>query len=177
MTVLLVLAVTACGRAIPQAPAERVTARSTVAPRETVDLTRDTDVIETRVPAPPERVWQTLHEVHETLGIPFTSGRAEDGAAVFQLQNQIRTVAGKSASKYLDCGMGPAGPRADSYRLLIKVLHRFDSPAPGTTALRTLLEASARNPAISGDPVPCSSTGLLEREIGGMVALRLQPAN
>ena len=174
---IFLLALAACGGTIAQEPAERTTTRGTLAPRQTVDLTRDTAVVESRVQATPEQVWQALHEVHEIIGIPFAHGDAASGSAVFQLQNQIRTVAGKPASRYLDCGMGPAGPRADSYRLAIKVMHRFDSAVAGTTSLRTIMEAAARNPALSSDPVPCNSRGVLEAEIGGMVTLRLKPAN
>ncbi|HEX6067023.1 MAG TPA: hypothetical protein VFZ04_22460 [Longimicrobiales bacterium] len=175
--VLLVLVLAACGGTMAQDPAERTTTRGTIAPRQTVDLTRDTEIVESLIQATPAQVWQALHEVHEIIGVPFAYGDVASGTAVFQLQNQIRTVAGKPASRYLDCGMGPAGPRADSYRLAIKVMHRFDSPVAGTTSLRTIMEVSARNPAISSDPVPCNSRGALEAEIGGMVTLRLKPAN
>lgn len=176
-TGLLMLVVCAgCGGAIPQDPAETTTSRGTVAPRQTVDLTRDTEIIQARFEATREQVWKALHDVHESLGIPFSGGDLASGSATFQLANQIRTVAGKPANRYLDCGQGPAGARVDSYRLNVKLVHRIESSGPGVTALRTVMEASARNPGISSDPVPCNSRGVLETEIGGMVALRLKPA-
>ena len=71
-------------------------------------------------------------------------------------------------------GLGPAGARADSYRLVMRLTHVFENPAPNATVFSTTMQAWARNPGMSGDAIPCSSKGLLETEIGGMIASRLQ---
>lgn len=174
----LLLVATACaGSAPPPEPATTVTVRSAMTPKEAVDVTRDTEIRQTHLAAAREQVWNALHEAHKALGIPFAEGDLASGTAIFRLDNQIRTVAGKAASRYLDCGLGPAGPRADSYRLSIKLQHTLEHRTAGTTTLSTALQAYARNPGLSSDPVPCNSKGVLEREIGGMVAARVQPAN
>lgn len=176
--ICLLLLVSACaGSAPPQEPATTVTVRSAMTPKEAVDVTRDTEIRQTDLAASREQVWNALHETHKALGIPFAEGDLASGTATFRLDNQIRTVAGKAASRYLDCGLGPAGPRADSYRLSIRLQHTLENRTSGTTTLSTALQAHARNPGISSDPVPCNSKGVLEREIGGMVATRVQPAN
>lgn len=148
--------------------------RSTVAPKENMDLTRDVVFKEAHFNAPREQVWNALLAAHDAIGIPLANGSATEGSATFRDSNRIRTVAGKSASRYIDCGNGPAGPRADSYRLDVRVTHHFENPSPNLTVMKSTVEGSARNPGLSSDPVPCSSSGLLEREIAGMVTTRLQ---
>jgi hypothetical protein len=164
----------ACSASGPPAGPMQTTTRSTVAPKETMDITRETPVRTWQFAAPRTQVWNALLASHDALGIPFKSGTAEAGQATFELSNRIRTVAGKPASRYIDCGMGSAGARADSYRLIIRLHHVLQNTSDGGTALSTSMEAWARNPAISSDPVPCLSLGLLEAELGGMVAARLQ---
>lgn len=172
----LLLALAACTPP-PQSgdPVQTATVTSAVAPQQTMDLTREVVVRRTSIPAPRVRVWQALHEVHHALGIAFTNGDLASGAATFELANQIRTVAGKPASRYIDCGIGPGGAaRADSYRLIVRLNHSLANPTPDSTVITSTLQAWARNPGLSSDPIPCSSLGLLEREIGGMIATRLQ---
>jgi hypothetical protein len=155
-------------------PVQTATVKSTVSPSETMDLTRDLLIKQARFDASRDRVWNAMLQVHEVLGISFLAGDAAGGNAHFESANRIRTIAGKPASRYVDCGMGPAGARADSYRLVIRVSHVFENPKPDNTIVTTTMQAWARNPALSSDAIPCASTGLLEAEIGGMIATRLQ---
>jgi hypothetical protein len=158
----------------PGTPVQTATVSSTVAPQQTMDLTRDVVIRQISIDAPRARVWQALHEVHEAMGIGFTNGDLGSGNATFEVANRIRTVAGKPASRYIDCGVGPAGARADSYRLLVRINHVLQSPTPASTVVTSTLQAWARNPGTSSDAIPCASLGLLEREIGAAVAMRLQ---
>jgi hypothetical protein len=155
-------------------PVQTATVSSAVAPQQRMDLTRDVVVRQTSIEAPRAKVWEALHEVHHALGIGFTNGDLGTGTATFEVANRIRTVAGKPASRYIDCGIGPAGARADSYRLVVRVNHSLESPTPTSTVLTSTLQAWARNPGLSSDAIPCTSLGLLEREIGAAVATRLQ---
>ena len=169
------LVLAGCGAATGNVDAvHTASVRGTVAPKQTMDLTRDVVYKEAQFNTGRIQVWNALLEAHTALGVPFASGSANEGTATFRDSNRIRTVAGKAASRYVDCGVGAAGPRADSYRLDVRVTHHFENANPNVTVLKTTLEAWARNPGISSDPVPCSSTGLLEREIAGMVQTRLQ---
>jgi hypothetical protein len=172
------LLITFTGCAVPQQsgdPVQTATVTSAVAPQRTMDLTREVVVRQISIEAPRGKVWQALHEVHHALGMAFTNGDLGSGTATFEVANKIRTVAGKPASRYIDCGIGPGGAaRADSYRLLVRLNHSLESPTPNSTVMTSTLQAWARNPGLSSDAIPCSSLGLLEREIGGMVATRLQ---
>jgi hypothetical protein len=172
LTLVVVLA--GCGSARETgAPVQTATIKSTVAPKETLDLTRELLVKQARYTAGREKVWNAMVEVHGRLGIPMLAGDVVSGSATYELANKIRTVAGKPASRYIDCGNGPVGPRADSYRLVIKLTHVFENPTPESTVVTTTMQAWARNPGMSSDPIPCSSNGMLETEIGGMMATRL----
>lgn len=171
---LILICVAGCASTLPPDDVSHTTStKGTLAPRQTIDLTRETVVRQSRFAAPREEVWNALHATHQALGIPFSNGDSEQGFAVFQVTNQLRTVAGKRADLYIDCGQGSAGPRVDSYRLTIKLTYTLESDADATR-LHSSLEAWARNPGVSSDPVPCNSRGTLEKEINGMVTLRLQ---
>ena len=147
--------------------------KGTLAPGETLDLTRENLVKHVQFNAPRDRVWMELLAAHHALGVPLTSSDARAGVAVFELTNRLRSVAGKPASKYIDCGSGTTGPRTDTYRLTIKLTHKLHTVLETTTLTTTLL-AWARNPGVSGDPLPCTSLGRLETEIAGVIAARLQ---
>jgi hypothetical protein len=172
---LFTVAVSACVTSTQSGtPVQTATVSSTLAPQQTMDLTRDVVVRQTSIEAPRAKVWEALHAVHDALGIGFTNGDLASGTATFEVANRMRTVAGKPASRYIDCGMGPAGARADSYRLVVRLNHSMESPTPTSTVLTSTLQAWARNPGMSSDAIPCTSLGLLEREIGAAVATRLQ---
>lgn len=171
----LLLIVVACGSPRQTGePVQTATVKSTISPSETVDLTRDVLIKQARFDAPRPRVWRVLLEVHEQLGIPLTNGDEASGAATFEVTSRAGTIAGKRASRYVECGMGPAGARADSYRVVIRLTHVFENPAPATTIVTSRMQAWARNPGISSDAIPCNSLGVLETEIGGIVTTRLQ---
>src|SRR5688500_343694 len=116
-----VLLLAACAASAPEKGTQTATVRSTVAPNQAVDITREVSVKASQFEASREAVWSALHAAHDALGIPFSGGDLASGRATFELTNQIRTVAGKPASRYIDCGIGSAGARADSYRLTVRL--------------------------------------------------------
>jgi hypothetical protein len=172
----LLLVAGACSASTPDAnvPVTTATTRATVAPQTTVDLTRQDEVNTIEVGATRTAVWNALLETHEALAIPLSAMDEPAGALTFTLRDKTRTIAGKNASAYVDCGNGPAGPRADSYRLTIKVNHNVVSTADNQTQVHTLIEAWARHPGQSGDAIQCNSRGTLEKHIAGIVRTRLQ---
>jgi len=73
-----------------------------------------------------------------------------------------------AAAALAGCASGGTG---ESYqRLQISVVSTLTQAGSGTY-LETLVQASARPPGTSTDPVNCASTGRLEHEIGRRVAL------
>jgi hypothetical protein len=81
------------------------------------------------------------------------------------------TFGGKRLSTWLSCGDGITGPNADSYRVTLS-LHTLVQPGPeGRSLLRTAVLAGALNvgEGAGRQPLPCTSTGGLERRIRQMV--------
>ena len=99
---------------------------------------------------------------HQSLEIPMSASDEPANAAEFTLRDRTRTILGKAASSYVDCGNGPAGPRADSYRVTVKGSHKLHPVSDSSTVLSTLVEAWARHPAQSADAIQCNSRSTLE---------------
>lgn len=143
----------------------------------TVEVTRSKVLNHFDYAAPVDKVWSAMMEVHAAIGIPVSSFDTNKHTAMFVAQNRYRQILDKPASLFLDCGNGPTGPKADSYRLLIRVSQAL-APASNTAAVLTSgVEAYATNPGVSGDQVPCLSNGRLERDIAALIDVRLQKLN
>lgn len=140
-----------------------------------VELTRSRTLNHYDLPAPVEQVWNAMMDVHAAIGIPINSFDTNKKTAMFVGQNRYRQILDKPASLFLDCGVGPTGPAADSYRLMIRVHHALaPSDDPKATVLTSGVEAFATNPGVSGDQVPCASSGRLERDIAALIEARLK---
>lgn len=141
---------------------------------ETVDLFHDAVVHDTEFAAERTAVWNAVLNAHEQLGIPLTRADATSGTLVYTSANLVQTIAGKRASHYVDCGNGAAGqPRAESYRLNVVIGEKIDSVGVKQTQLRTMVQATARSSATSGDAIHCNTTGELEKLIAAMTSTRL----
>lgn len=161
----------------PQDPATTATVRGAIGPDQALDLSRETVFKQIQLSATRARVWNELLGAHAALGFEAVRLDQQRGQATFQVSNRVRTIANKPASRYLDCGRGPAGSRTDTYRLTMEVTHVLSNERADVTTLQTGLRAWARHPGTSADPVPCSSLGLLETEINGIVMARTQASD
>src|SRR5687767_804507 len=148
----------ACASGPSKEPASTENIRVSVAPQQTMDLTHQQLIKEAVFVQSRAAVWQAMLAAHEALGLPLESADEAAGRASFVARDRSRVIAAKPASTWIDCGQGPAGARADSYRLTIRITHQL-SDVPAGVALKSVIDASARNPGMSSDPVPCSSTG------------------
>ena len=124
---------------------------------------------------PVEKLWTAMMETHAAIGIPISTADQRKGTAMFMVQNRYRRIMDRPASSYLDCGTGPTGLKADSYRLLIRVHHTLVPVGDdkSRSLLTTVVEYFATNPGVSGDPVSCVSNGRLERDIAALIKARL----
>jgi hypothetical protein len=171
---LLVFGLAACATSgPPEDPSSTERIKTTIGPRETIDLTQQQMVKETVFTKPRSAVWPALLEANAALGFTLESADEASGRATFAARDRSRIIARRPASTLIDCGQGSAGARTESYRLTIVITHRLVD-VPAGTSLRSVVEASARNPALSGDPVVCSSTGRLEAEIATNMTVRLK---
>lgn len=165
--------VAACASA-PDAnvPVSTATSRVTVAPQTTVDITRQDEVDAVQIEAPRAQVWEAVMATHQSLDIPSSAADEAAGIATFILRDKTRTILGKPASSYVDCGNGPAGPRADSYRVTVKISHQLKSVGESSTIMGTLVEAWARHPGQSADAIQCNSRSTLEKYLAGIIRTR-----
>ncbi len=123
--------------------------------------------------APKDRVWKAMLAAHDLLGIPVSA--VDENATTIQYFKQVfdHSIAGKSASTYVDCGAGATGPRADSYRVRLTINEVVTQALGGKTTLHTTIQASAHSTSVSGSELECSSTGHLEQRIAKMVTEKL----
>lgn len=173
---LLVFLLVACAPPIQSGPEKAgptQNVKTTIAPGETLDLTRQTLVHSVEFAYPRQRVWQALLAAHEKAAMALNQADEASGVAVYEFQDRNRMIGGKLASNYIDCGMGPAGPRANTYRLTIRLTHQLERTSDTMTRVSSSLSARARHPGTSSDAIECSSTGQLEKRMVGFVAAQL----
>jgi hypothetical protein len=115
------------------------------------------------VNAPPGRVFTAASLVLQNLKIPIDVADSTGGTLGALKLVRTRNVAGSALSRFLSCGSGMTGPRADSHRVIMPLLLTLDPGPENTTKLRISLVGSAQdNSGTSNTPVICGSTGALE---------------
>ena len=172
----LVLLLAACSTPIhsgPEKSGPTENVKATIAPGETLDLTRQTLVHSVEFGYPRQQVWEALLVAHENAGMALIQSDQPSGTVVYQFQDRNRNIAGKLASNYVDCGIGAAGPRANTYRLTLRLTHQLEGGNDAMVRVSSSLHASARHPGTSSGTIECSSTGELEKRIVGFIAARL----
>ncbi len=105
-----------------------------------------------------------LPSVYETLGLQG-AGPAGDDRFVAPRRQVTRSLAGTRLSRYLDCGSTVSMANADHYAVTLQVSTQLAAAGASSTTVATFLQATARPVGTSGEPVSCTSTGALEREI------------
>jgi len=123
--------------------------------------------------ASPEKVYDAALKAFAALDIPVgnTSGKA--GIIGSERFERMRVLGGSLLSKSFNCGEGPAGAKADTYRLQIAVV-AYVTPIPGSTGTKLGLAtvAEGRDPTGPyGTPRPCASTGDLEAKLRNRITL------
>jgi hypothetical protein len=111
----------------------------------------------------PARVRTHLPAVYASLGL---EGAALGDAREFGVAEVVvrRRVGSLPLARIVECGARAGMPNADRFTVRLRVVTRLE-PGPGGTRMRTLVDASGREPGSSEAPVHCASTGELERRI------------
>ena len=125
------------------------------------------------VTAPIEKVWSVLQLSYDSLAIPITAidpAARTIGNGGFIVHRKL----GKARlSEYLNCGNSQGGPSADTYEINLAVTTRL-APAPtGGTVVTTVVNAAGKPASLSGDFIPCGTTGQLETRIVRMIESQL----
>jgi hypothetical protein len=129
---------------------------------------REVSVVDLEVPAAAAIVWQAVPIAYNRMGITAATTDPTHGE-ISTVYHRARGRIGRARiSAYLDCGTGALGlPNADNYQVNFQVTTQLlpDSTDRKTT-VRTIVRAVAKPDGVSGDPVPCLSTGEFERLVG-----------
>jgi hypothetical protein len=117
--------------------------------------------------AAPGKVYEATLKTFAALDIPVGNTSSTAGIIGSERFERIRVHGGTMLSKSFDCGEGPAGPKANMYRLQIAVA-AYVSPIPGSDGTRfgVAVVAEGRDPTGPySTPRTCASTGGLETKI------------
>jgi len=117
--------------------------------------------------AAPGKVYEATLQAFGALDIPVGNTASTAGIIGSERFERIRVLGGTMLSKSFDCGEGPAGPKANIYRLEIAVA-AYISPIPGSSGTRLGLAVVAEGRDPTGPyctPRFCASTGALETKI------------
>ena len=128
----------------------------------------------TEIDAPVDRVWAVLPAVYQELGVEYTTIESSShriGNSALLVRRQLGRT---PLQRLLDCGTGQLGPNAASYQVAMSVFTQLAPAVGGGTTAVTNVEASARPVSLSGNPVTCGSTRLLEKQIATLVHVKLK---
>lgn len=120
-----------------------------------------------------DTVWRILPLVYEQLGIPVATIDPSNYLLSNVSFRASSNLGDQPISAYLNCG-ARAGVASIENNFLIQfsVLSTLAAEAYATR-IKTVIQASARDPFASTNPMPCSSLGKLEASIAQLAAWRL----
>jgi hypothetical protein len=129
------------------------------------------------IKAPLDQVWKMLPAVYAELSLPvnlFVDRTHQIGAKSARFRGRV----GKTRlSQYVSCGSDITGEdKANTYEITLDVMSAIGPLDGGQTNLLTMVTASGRPLATSGEAVRCTSTGALERTLAQVVTLRTATA-
>lgn len=114
--------------------------------------------------AAPEKVYEAALKAFADLEIPTGRTDGKSGIIGSERFERTRALGNLLLSKLYNCGDGPTGPYADSFRLEIAVVAWVSRAGEGSKlGLATI--ASARDVSGAHNPRPCDSSGALETKI------------
>lgn len=166
-TLLIVSALVACAPASSSIapgpePPPRVEATSTGVE---VRLDVDERVVDGVVPLSVDDVWDAVVAVYGALGFPIEVQDPDRHAIATERFQAPRRILDRRLGSYMDCGQSLTGARVDVWRVTARLMTELQPASDGTT-IRSRLTASARpRDGSSTSPVPCTTSGELEREI------------
>lgn len=126
------------------------------------------------VKATVDQVWAVLPGVFADLGVPvnlYVDRSHQIGAKSARFRGKVGT---RRMSTLISCGSDISGEeKSNLYEVTLDVMTSVAPGAIGGQAnLMTLVTATARPMATSGDPVRCASTGGLERQIATLATIK-----
>lgn len=149
---------------------------TTIAPQQTMDITRENTLYAADYQASREAVLRALLATEEHLEMTVHSADPGTGTVVYFIQASSPRVAGKPVWTWVDCGMGAGGtPRTTTHRITLTLTSVVDGDSGDRARMRVMLVGTARNTGLSVDEVQCTTTGRLEKHVLEVVSARLSP--
>lgn len=157
------LVVSGCATGTSSGAPEQVVVRERSARMDPNDLTElipgaTTAVVNFQHPV--SRVWPLVVSAYSVLDIPLIAADTVSRAVTGQIVAR-RQFGGRPMELLVNCGTSMTGPNAATYLVNIKLTSRVAAATPGTTSLRTVVDASGAG--TNGLTVRCSSSGALEQ--------------
>jgi hypothetical protein len=157
------VALLALALVLTDAEAQRGTRMRVALPGFGAQIVMDTVGEIIAMPHSQRRVFKAAVLVLANFRIPIDVADSLGGLVGAAKLTRSRNFLGSALSRYLECGAGMTGPRADSHRIQMPLLVFVDPESDSTSKLRIALVASAQdNSGTSNSPVQCGSTGALE---------------
>jgi len=132
-------------------------------------LRREDYVARNSVSAAPADVVEALPAAFVSVGLPAPEIDARNRMAIVQSHVVSRRLGGTRMSSLLDCGRGPAGSYADSYRIHLTVSTQVMPESENGSSVLTRVEAVGQNTGGTSGNTRCSSTGQLESRIAAAI--------
>lgn len=116
------------------------------------------------IDAPVAAVWTAVKKTYADWGVPLNV----ENPSTHQIGNnqflRSHQFAGHAMPELADCGSGPEGPKAASYRITMSLLTFVTSDASGKTSVRTSFVPFGQDVSgTSNERIPCGSTGRVEQ--------------
>jgi len=178
LMVLAVVSVWGCASSTPGSmpPASSPDVRVVTPGGEKVLATGSTAVVEgvATVAAPIDKVWAALVPSYDSLAIPLTA--IDPGAHMLGNGGFIvhRKLGSARLSQYINCGSAQGGPSADSYEINLQVTTSLAPASSAATVVTTRVNAAGKPASLSGEYMPCSTTGGLETRLVRLIEAQVR---
>lgn len=115
--------------------------------------------------ASPTQVYDAALKAFAKLQIP--TGRTDGTRGIIGSERfeRVHALVGLPMSRSFNCGEGPTGPYADSFRLEIAVVTWVSDDKPGTKLGLAAIASGRDITGVSRAPKECASTGLIETKL------------
>lgn len=176
---ILTLTLSGCGTTASPATSTPSTTRTDVSSIQgqlEISMTTEAGGVSYTLAASPEQVWSALVAVHNALEIPLAVADTRARVLGNPQLTLTRRFTGEPLSSFLSCGV-TGGVAANNYRIQLSLLTNLSPASGGGTRVRTVVDASGRDPFAGNPPVNCASTYGLERKIATLLNEAIQPSS
>lgn len=116
------------------------------------------------VDVPVAAAWAAVKKTYADWGVPLNV----ENPSTHQIGNnqfmRSRQFAGHPMTELADCGSGPEGAKAASYRIYMSLLTFVTTTTSGQTSVQTIFVPVGQDmTGTSNDRIPCGTTGRLEQ--------------